>query len=110
MAIKIDTKSIKPNPLLPHSIPPDPGMPRFTQADEAVFKRTMLPRGPDYKYKPEDIDFIQKETMKDQAVIKNWEKCLRFRISSLSPEDIEEYLKASPESLDGKVMFLPFLS
>lgn len=88
-------------------------MPRFTQADEALLKRTMLPRGPDYFYKPEDIEFIKKETMKDQPVIQHWARQLRWKVrNNMLPVGItaEEFLKASPESLDGKVMFLPFSS
>ena len=80
-------------------------MPRFSLADEAFLKRTMLPRAPACFYTPEDVEVIKKETEKDKPTIKNWEKCLRFRMSSLSPAEIEAYLKASPESLDGKVMF-----
>ena len=79
-------------------------MPRFTQADEAFLKRTMLPRAPACFFSAEDVELCMKQTGKEKAVIKNWEKCLRFRISHLSPAEIEKYLKASVESLDGKVM------
>jgi len=73
----------------------------------------MLPRGPDYHYTPEDIEFIKKETMMDQAVIQHWARQFRWKLgSNLLPGGMtaEEFLKASPESLDEKVMLLPFLS
>ena len=81
-------------------------MPRFSQADDAFLKRTMLPRAPACFYTPEDVELCMKQTGNDKPAIKNWEKCLRFRMSHRSPTEIEEYLKASPESLDGKVMCL----
>ena len=81
-------------------------MPRFSQADDAFLKRTMLPRAPACFYTPEDVELCMKQTGNDKPAIKNWEKCLRFRMSHRSPTEIEVYLKASPESLDGKVMCL----
>ena len=80
-------------------------MPKFTQADQAFLKRTMLPRAPACFYTPEDVELCMKQTEKEMSVIKNWEKCLRFRLGRLSPSEIEEYLRASQESLDGKVPF-----
>jgi predicted NUDIX family phosphoesterase len=82
-------------------------MPRFTQADEAFLKRTMLPRAPDYLFKPEDVELIMKETGKDKEHIHHWARQLRWKAGmnklpgSMS---IEEFLKASAESLDEKVM------
>ncbi len=67
----------------------------------------MLHRGPDYHYKPEDTEFIKKETMKDQAVIQHWARQFRWRVgSNFLPAGMtaEEYLKASPESLSDKVI------
>ena len=83
-------------------------MPRFSHADDAFLKRTMLPRAPDCHYTQEDIELCMQQTGHDKPTIKNWEKCLRFkfRMSHKSHAEIEEYLKASPESLDGKVMSL----
>ena len=81
-------------------------MPKFSQADEAFLKRTMLPRAPDYFFKPEDVEFIMKDNGMEKKVIKSWEKRLRWRISINSLPggmSIEEFLKASPESLDDKV-------
>ncbi len=64
----------------------------------------MLPRAPGCVFTTEDVELCVKETGHDQATIKNWEKCLRFRMSHKSHAEIEEYLKASPESLSDKVM------
>jgi hypothetical protein len=84
-------------------------MPRFSQSDDAFLKRTMLPRAPACVFTPEDVDLCVKKTGHDKPTIKNWEKCLRFRMSHKSHAEIEEYLKASPESLEGKVMSLTLL-
>jgi hypothetical protein len=83
-------------------------MPRFSQADDAFLKRTMLPRAPACFYTPEDVELIRKETGKDKEVIEHWAYNLRWRmgINKLpNGMDVEEFLKASEESLDGKVMF-----
>jgi hypothetical protein len=81
-------------------------MPRFTQADEAFLKRTMLPRAPDYFFTPEDVELIEKETGKDTKVIQHWAANLRWKVSAnMLPAGMstEEFLKASPESLHEKV-------
>jgi hypothetical protein len=78
----------------------------FTQSDIAFLKKTMIPRAPACFFSPDDMELCINQTKNDKPAIKNWEKCLRFRMSHRSPTEIEEYLKASPESLDGKVMCL----
>ncbi len=80
-------------------------MPRFSQADEAFLKRTMLPRAPACFFTSEDVEMVMKETGMGKPVVKNWEKCLRFRLklSNKLPSEIEEYLKSSPEP-HGKVI------
>jgi hypothetical protein len=81
-------------------------MPRFSQADEAFLKRTMLPRAPTYYYMPEDLELCMKETEKKKEDIQHWARQFRWRASINSlPGGLsaEEYLKASPESLDDKV-------
>jgi hypothetical protein len=85
-------------------------MPRFTPADEALLKRTMLPRGPDYFYKPEDIEFIMKESHHEKEHIQHWARQLRWKasINKLPGSmNMEEFLKTSQESLEEKVMY-PF--
>lgn len=85
-------------------------MPRFTLADEALLKRTMLPRGPDYFYKPEDIEFIMKESKHEKEHIQHWARQLRWKasINKLPGSmNMEEFLKAPQESLDEKVVY-PF--
>ncbi len=66
----------------------------------------MLPNVPACFYSDEEVELCMKQTGKNKKEIKNWEKCLRFRMSHRSHEEIEKYLKASPESLEGKVMIL----
>ncbi len=81
-------------------------MPRFSQADEAVLKQTMLPRAPAYFYTPEDVNLIMKETELEKGAILNWASNMRWKasINSLAGGmSVEEFLKASPESLDNKV-------
>ena len=88
-------------------------MPRFTQEGVALLKRIMLQRAPDYHYKPEDIENIRKNSGYGKEQIQHWARQLRWKLgSNLLPAGMtaEEFLKASFESLDGKVMFLPFLS
>lgn len=81
-------------------------MPRFTQADEAFLKRTMLPRAPACFFTPDDVELIVKETGKDKEHIQHWARQLRWKAGmnklpgSMS---IEEFLKASAESLHEKV-------
>jgi predicted RNase H-like nuclease (RuvC/YqgF family) len=60
----------------------------------------MLPRAPVCVFTPEDVELCVRETGHDKETIKNWEKCLRFRMFKKSHAEIEEYLKASPESLE----------
>jgi hypothetical protein len=81
-------------------------MPRFTQADEAVLRRAMLPRGPDYKYKPEDIEFIKTETGKGKEDIQYWARQFRWKMGiNKLPGGLnaEEFLRSSPESSYDKV-------
>jgi hypothetical protein len=83
-------------------------MPRFSLADEAFLKRTMLPRAPACFYTPEDVEFIKKETGIEKEIIQHWAYNLRWKMGiDKLPDgmDIVEFLKASPESLDGKVTF-----
>ena len=82
-------------------------MPKFSQADDAFLKKTMLPRAPDCVFTPEDVALITKETGMDTTVLQNWAKCLRWRMKN-SPfgrgvTSIEDYLKASEEWLAEKV-------
>jgi hypothetical protein len=82
-------------------------MPRFTQADEAFLKRTILPRAPDYFYRPEDIELIMKETRNEKEHIQHWARQLRWKASInklTGGMSIQEFLKASPEALSEKVM------
>ena len=85
-------------------------MPRFCHADEAFLKRTMLPRAPACFFTPEDVELIVKETRMEKGVVQHWAYNLRWKSANFNklPGDmsIEEYLKASSESLDGKVMLL----
>ena len=66
----------------------------------------MLPRAPGCVFTPEDVELCVRETGHDMPTIKNWEKCLRFRMSHKSHAEIEGYLKASLESLEEKVISL----
>lgn len=82
-------------------------MPRFPQADEAFLKRTMLPRAPDYFYKPEDIELITKETGMEESRAQHWAANLRWKagINKLpGGMSMEEFLKTSPDLLSEKVM------
>ena len=88
-------------------------MPRFPQVDEAFLKKTMLPRAPACFYTPEDVEFIMKERKMEKEVIQHYAANLRWRASIKKlPHgmSIEEFLKASPESLDGKVIFTAYPS
>jgi hypothetical protein len=81
-------------------------MPRFTQADEAFLKRTLLSRCPDYFFKPEDIVWIKKETAKEREDIQYWARQFRWKLSiNKLPGGLnaEEFLRSSPESLADKV-------
>ena len=81
-------------------------MPKFTQADEAILRLTLLPRAPNYFYKPEDVQHIMQLTEKDESAIKDWAANRRWRASiNKLPGgmSMEEYLKASPESLSEQV-------
>ena len=81
-------------------------MPKFNQADDAFLKRTMLPRAPAYHYTPEDIELCMKETENKKEDIQHWARQFRWRASINSlPGGLsaEEYLKATPETLDSKV-------
>ena len=83
-------------------------MPRFSQSDDAFLKRAMLPRAPGCVFTPEDVDFIAKETELDKETILHWAANLRWRASTNALPgrmSVEEYLKASPESPEGKVIF-----
>lgn len=69
----------------------------------------MLPRGPDYKYKPEDINFIKKETGKEREDIQYWARQFRWQIGiNKLPGGLnaEEFLRSSPESSYDKVTWL----
>ena len=81
-------------------------MPRFSHAVEAFLKRTMLPRAPTYFFTAEDMELIMKETELDKAPILNWASNMRWKTSTNSLPgglNAEEYLQASPESLEDKV-------
>ena len=68
----------------------------------------MLPRAPACFYTPEDMEVIKKETGMEKEIIQHWAANLRWKmgIDKLpGGMDIVEFLKASPESLEGKVMF-----
>jgi hypothetical protein len=81
-------------------------MPRFTQAHVAFLKRTMLPRAPACFFTSEDVELIKKETGIDKEPIQHWAANLRWRMSINKLPDglnVEEFLKASQESLDEKV-------
>ena len=89
-----------PNPL--------PRMPRFSQADEAFLKRTMLPRAPACFYTPEDVELSVRETGKKKEDVQHWARQLRWKASIDKLPNrmgILDFLNASPESLDGKVPF-----
>jgi hypothetical protein len=81
-------------------------MPRFSQIDEAVLKLTMLPRAPDCIFTSKDVESIIEETGMDKEVIQHWARHLRWKMNldklpgSMS---IEEFLKATPDSLSDKV-------
>ena len=82
-------------------------MPKFTQVDTAFLKKTMLPRAPDCYFTPGDVDLITKETGLDMLGVHNWAKCFRWRMKTSFGHDvasIQEYLKASEESLVEKVI------
>lgn len=81
-------------------------MPRFSQADEAFLKRTMLQRAPDYLYSPEDIQLIMKETAIKKEDIQYWARQFRWKMSiNKIPGNMnaEEYLKSSTYSVSDKV-------
>ena len=62
--------------------------------------------GPDYKYKPEDINFIKKETGKEREDIQYWARQFRWQIGiNKLPGGLnaEEFLRSSPESSYDKV-------
>ena len=84
-------------------------MPKFSQADDAFFKKTMLPRAPSCFFTPEDVDLITKETEMDKSVIFQWATKLRFRMDNSLLGDgvasVEDFLQASAESLAEKVKF-----
>ena len=85
-------------------------MPRFSQADEAFLKRTMLPRVPACFYTPEDLDLIMKETGMEKGTILHWAANLRWRagINQLSGSmglGVEEFLKTSPDVVTEKVIY-----
>jgi len=66
----------------------------------------MLPRGPDYKYKPEDIEFIKTETGKGKEDIQYWARQFRCKMDiNKLPGGLnaEEFLRSSPESSYDKV-------
>ena len=68
----------------------------------------MLPRAPACFYTPEDVELIMTERKMDKTVILHYAANLRWKMNmnKLPPGmNIDEFLKASPESLDGKVPF-----
>jgi len=82
-------------------------MPKFSQADEAFLKRTMLPRAPACFFTAEDVELVVKETGMQKEVILHWAANLRWKKSSsglIGNMNVNEFLKASAESLNGKVM------
>ncbi len=82
-------------------------MPRFSHADDAFLKRTMLPRAPGCVFTTEDVELCVKETGHDKETVQHWAANLRWKVSTNSLPgrvSVEEYLKASPESLSDKVM------
>ena len=60
----------------------------------------MLPRAPHYVFNDEDIQRLEQETGKERSVIKNWEKCFRYRMAKKSPADIEKILKGHDETVE----------
>jgi hypothetical protein len=82
-------------------------MPRFSNADDAFLKRTMLPRSPDCFFTSGDIELIIKETELKKEVAQNWARCLRWRINNNALPvgmGVEEFLKASAAAIAEKVM------
>ena len=82
-------------------------MPRFSQSDDAFLKRAMLPRAPGCVFTPEDVELCVQNTGHDKEVIQYWARQLRWKMNSNKLPgglDIEEYLRASPESISDKVM------
>jgi hypothetical protein len=82
-------------------------MPKFTQAIDVCLKKTMLARVPDCYFTPEDVALITKETDLEPAVILHWSSTLRWKGANnclgRDVGSVEEYLKASVESLAEKV-------
>ena len=85
-------------------------MPKFSPADDAFFRKTMLPRAPPCFFTPEDVDLITKETEMDEAVIQHWARSLRWRTDNNLLGDgvtsVEDFLQTSAESLAEKVNFI----
>ena len=83
-------------------------MPKFTQAIDVCLKKTMLARVPDCYFTPEDVALIAKETDLEPAVIRYWASNLRWKGANngfgRDVGSVEEYLKASVESLAEKVI------
>ena len=79
-------------------------MPKLSPADEKIFRKTMLPRVSECFFTQEDVKLITKETKMDNSVIQHWAYSLRWRmVINLLGTSVQEYLKASAESLAEKV-------
>jgi hypothetical protein len=82
-------------------------MPRFTQDNDIFFRKTMIPRVPEYFFTPEDVELITKETGIDENMIQHWARSLRCKMGKnllgTGVASIQEYLQASAESLAEKV-------
>ncbi len=83
-------------------------MPRFSQANDAFLKTTMISRAPDFFFTQDDVDLIMKTTGMKQDQILQWACQLRWKIKSGNiPGDmsVDQYLKASSSFLEQKVRF-----